>query len=129
MVRYFRNRVAAFMAVFWLLATLHCDLEAAGLFQDGHADQCCSSSLGCASDGCQVVEGGGYKPSSDALKVSAPDLVSCACLICLAASPVEVPERDLLPEGFVERPREWVPTWQFVQRAAPLSRAPSAILA
>lgn len=127
-MRYFRKRFAVFMAAFWLLATQHCALEAAGLWLDsGHATDCCATAQGCGSDGCRVVEDGGYKPSTEMLKVSAPDLLDCACLLCLGAAPIEVPESDLLPAGLVERPREWVPTWQFVQRAALSPRAPSHV--
>ena len=117
----FRHRfVAAFLAVFWLLATMHCQLEAAGLLEsDGVADQACCAGgeEHCSHDGCQIVESGGYSLRA-AAKISSPQLSLCFCLICPSISVPAVEAVAGYSRDYFERPLDWVPTWQFVQRAA-----------
>ena len=59
--------LAFFLLALWLPATLHCDLEAAGLIamhSDHGADIACDGSHArCPSENCRVIEDGGYKPS------------------------------------------------------------------
>ena len=113
----------------WLPATQHCVLDAAGVFTKS-----CSDNPGVgenhAKDACATVESSAYKASADTLKVSAPGLVAVLCSLCVplehAASP---PPSVILPAGSLDRPRDWVSTWQFAQRAAPSPRAPSRPLA
>ena len=127
----FRNKLFAVvvMAV-WLFATQHCGLEAAGLFA-GHDESvegssCCSSSGGCENDGCATVEDGAYRPDQSALVISAPVLSVDAFLVLCDVIPPQLLQAELaLPRDGFERPREWVTTWQFVQRAALSPRAPS----
>ncbi len=133
-MRRFRTFVALFLAALWLPATQHCDLEAAGMLSV-HCDQpagmqgTCADDH-CAGDGCDVVESGGYKVSSKTTKVSPPTLAVFACLFSL--TPLSRPTESstgLSAGADPGRPLEWVPTWQFVQRAALSPRAPSSILA
>ena len=117
------------LALAWVPVTQHCELEAMGLI----ANQCASTSHAdghsCSGDTCNEVEKGAYKPASGDLKVPSPLLLACAGAVCSAMAAV-IPSLEELPSPkVVEPPRELVPTWRFVQRAAPLSRAPSAILA
>lgn len=121
--------VALFLAAFWLLATQHCGLEAVGLLVQGceKAD----GQHGCngtehAADGCQIVESPTYKASNAQVKVPAPLLVACFCLDCFTAAERT---RTVVPETpswrYAERPRDWVPSRNFVQRVALAPRAPS----
>lgn len=129
----FRNQfVAGFLLAFWLLATQHCGLEAAGLF-DSHGDQpagCCQATDGCRGDGCRAIEGGEFRPDGSSVKIATPQLTACLCLAC-GSFALHAPEFELAatPTEILERPRDWVSTWHFVQRAALSPRAPSAILA
>ena len=126
---------ALFALALWLGATQHCNLEAAGILAS-HTDAvseggCCTGSdVGCASDGCESVENGAYRTASENVAVDAPAFVCCQCLICLSLdfSPVEVVKISGARTD-LERPLDWVPTWQFVQRAALSPRAPSLMVA
>lgn len=127
-VRLFRIALVPCFVAVWLLATQHCGLEAAGMWGSNvHAANCCPNGEGCTSDGCNVVEQGAYKPASDTLKVSTPDLFACVCLLCASTS-LDLSEglEALLPPSR-ERPSDWAHTWQFVQRAALSPRAPSLV--
>lgn len=132
-MRRFRTFFALFLAALWLPATQHCDLEAAGMLS-AHCDQPAGmqgtgADDHCAGDGCDVVESGGYKVSSNTAKVSAPTLAVLACLFTgdSLSHPAETSAGTLLGSDH-GHPVEWVPTWQFVQRAALSPRAPSGIL-
>lgn len=130
----FRHKLfAVFWVATWLLATQHCGLEAAGVFEQHTAvdQKCCSGGEPhCSHDGCDTVENGNYKVDSDVPTVPVPQFVECFCLICchISAPPLEASVDDLSWK-YIERPLNWVPTWQFVQRAAPAPRAPSLGLA
>ncbi len=112
----------------WLPATEHCALEAAGVLSNTCSDGC-SDKPGQA-DGCDTVENGAYKLSGDTLKVPAPDLFACVCHLCLHQIQSDA-TCELVPAfgALHERPRDWVPSWQFVRRAAPPSRAPTLLCA
>lgn len=123
--------VAVFLLAFWLLATQHCGLEAAGLLEPHTAsDQTCcpGGEAHCSHDGCEMVEDGNYRGDSGTAVISAPQFADCLCFICwnLSVPPLEVREDNSPTESF-ERPLNWVPTWQFVQRAALSPRAPSLV--
>lgn len=129
-----RKLMSAVMALaFWLAAAQHCNLEAAGIFTS-HASEssdtgcCASSGGGCASDGCELVENGAFRNTQDDVIVLIPCLSCCECLICLSlvVPPPATLELMASPDC-LERPLDWVPTWQFVQRAALSPRAPSSI--
>ncbi|MDO8544817.1 MAG: hypothetical protein Q7S40_30605 [Opitutaceae bacterium] len=131
----FRHKViAGFLLAFWLLATQHCRLEAAGLIEPhAVADQTCcpGGEAHCSHDGCDTVENEGYRIDSDSAVIPAPQFAACLCLICwnLSVPSFEIREGDASSSENFERPLNWVPTWQFVQRAALLPRAPSFVLA
>ena len=128
-MRRFSSFLVYLTLALWLPATQHCALEAAGLVSVTCND--CSSADHCGGkDGCSTVESGGYKPAVDALKALAPDLIICASYFCSQLVLFQA-ERALatLPRKTADRPRDWVPTWNFVRRAAPSPRAPSLSLA
>jgi len=129
-VRFFRNPMMLFLAAFWLLVTQHCGLEAAGAWPDvGHAANCCANGQDCSTDGCKVVEEGAYKVSGNLVKVPAPDLLTCLALIYACAPPATaLQESSPCPAELIQRPLDWLPTWQFERRAALSPRAPSRIL-
>jgi hypothetical protein len=127
-----KKLVAACLLAFWLVATQHCGLESAGFFaahhEEGEGAGCCSSAEGCATDGCAVVEDGAYRLGNSAPVIASPLLSACLCSVVWS---LDVPERELRADvslhGPLERPRDWLPTWQFVRRAAPSPRAPSLV--
>lgn len=116
--------VALLLLAIWLPATLHCDLEAAGLAPSAvacHDDHCTSEH---SADNCSLIEDGSFRASADTLKVASPNLVSfCACLLCGAAISISPPM--LAVEPSIAPPLELKVGWQFVVRAAPPARAPS----
>lgn len=74
-----------------------------------------------------MVESGLIKSSNEAIKVPTPSLAACTCFLCLQLLPPVVAVEPILAVTSSESPEHWVPVWQFVRRAAPLSRAPSLI--
>jgi hypothetical protein len=126
-----KKLVAACLLAFWLVATQHCGLESVGLFaahhEEGEGAGCCSSSEGCATDGCATVEDGAYRLANSAPVIPAPLLGGCLWSVNWSTN---VPLRELRVVAFrcpFERPLDWLPTWQFVRRAAPSPRAPSLV--
>jgi hypothetical protein len=112
-----------FLAI-WLPATEHCNLEAAGFIAKQCSDDCGQA----GSDGCNLVESGFYKSAPQVAKVSAPSLLAIAPFLCLEILPsLEAVEPLIGLTESLDRPRNWVTSWQFVRRAAPLSRAPSLV--
>jgi hypothetical protein len=128
-MRPFRATVALFLAIFWMIATQHCGLEAAGVLA-AHCEQA-SGAQGCGGadhdgDACKTVESGEYKLADVSSKVSPPQLVACVCLTYIAFAELRPePSAESLALGYFERAPNWVPTWQFVQRAALTPRAPT----
>lgn len=125
----FRQMLYVLLAFLWVPLTQHCELEALGFIEKTCAPVASNEGHSCGGDSCNELENGGYKPSSDGIKVAAPHLLAFACAIRLNLAPVDptVAEISLLPTA--ESPLDWVPSWQFVRRAAPPSRAPSLIVA
>ncbi len=129
-----RKFMSVVMALaFWLAATQHCNLEAAGVLAS-HASEssdtgCCASlGGGCDSDGCELVENGAFRNTQDDVVVLIPCLSCYERLICLSlAVPTPGTVELMASPDCLERPLNWVPTWQFVQRAALSPRAPSSI--
>ena len=128
-----RNKlVAACLLACWLVATQHCGLESAGLFaaHDGQveANGCCASSEGCANDGCEMVEEGAYRPDPATLGIVSPQLSPCLWSVTWNSHVSVVELRTNVSDcGRHERPLDWLPTWQFVRRAALSPRAPSFV--
>lgn len=117
------------LALAWVPVTQHCELEAIGLI----ANQCDSithaEGHSCVGDACNQLESGAYKPTNGSLKAPSPVLMACACVMCSGIVAVIPPAVELPSRIIVEPPPELRPTWRFVRRAAPLSRAPSSIQA
>jgi len=130
-VKRFFKILCVILAIGWLPVTQHCRLEAMGvaLMQCEHAGSANADSDSCARDGCSALEGGSYKLTTAKLSVPAPTLLEPIFIILVpTALKVEVAKVEFAPEERA-RPLNWVPSWQFVRRAAPPSRAPSVSLA
>lgn len=122
--------LAICVLAFWLVATQHCGLEAAGVF-GAHAEEelagCCTTGGGCVTDECGTVEDGNYRSDNTVRAMAAPQLTVCAVL---TRCRITVPPRGALPavgRGHFEPRLDWIPTWQFVRRAALSPRAPSLV--
>ncbi len=108
----------------WLPATMHCQLEAAGL-GGSHHDSCCaeeSATADCRGDACANIEASLIKESTPTFNLAAPvcdSLFHCAALaVASDAEPALSPIRQAPP-------LELKVAWQFIERAAPPARAPS----
>jgi hypothetical protein len=116
----------------WLVATQHCGLEAAGVWDavTGSEHAACCAADGCGHDGCDLVERESIPTTNFSLKVPAPQLFDCVHFLCMQAiQPVIVTEPSAEFAEGVERPLGWVPAWHFTRRAAQPPRAPSLIRA
>jgi len=111
-------------AILWVPITQHCLLEGA----EGNTIRCeHSTNESCAHDGCRIIEEGSYKTDSGTVKLAPPSSLSFAWLYWIASAP-ELEFRDAtIADEELSRPLNWVPTWQFVRRAAPPARAPSLL--
>lgn len=124
------RRLSTFICVLflamWLAATQHCNLEAAGLIEKNCEEDCGLSMAN--SDGCTVVESASYKAASPCVKAPSPDLQVVALFLFVQVSSLaDAAEPISGSVASIERPRDWVTSWHFVRRAAPLSRAPSLV--
>lgn len=116
------------LVTLWLPATLHCQLEAAGL-GESHHDDCCpeqSAPTGtdCLGDACANIETSLIKESAPDLNLAAPVGHHLFCGIAPAILRAALVAPALSPTGHAP-PLELKVTWQFVERAAPPARAPS----
>ena len=130
-VSLFRRVIAIALLALWLPVTQHCGLEAAGLVS-AHVPhpapaQCCDTGGPCSHDGCSLVESGLTKPGTELSKLPAPAFFVLASFLCLQFSAPDSLSEPALVVADSEQPLDWVPAWQFVRRAAPLSRAPSLV--
>jgi hypothetical protein len=126
--------VLALLAV-WLVATQHCGLVAAELWDAfgptetavclDHEDGCDS---GLAHDGCTPAEKG-LVASWHAVKVSAPHSHECVCVLVVTLEALMAAEESAVVVEAVEQPKAWLPLWHFERRAVQPARAPSSILA
>lgn len=121
-----RRLVALALLAVWLPATLHCDIETAGL---AGVFACCDDERSpaaandhCDDDACKTVEDGAVK--TDALA----KLVHPAALIVIALLPpaAEIPACAVRPAS-TDAPPELGRSWQFSVRAAPPARAPDVL--
>ncbi|HVU18304.1 MAG TPA: hypothetical protein VHD32_15480 [Candidatus Didemnitutus sp.] len=126
------TRVSKLMAMvllaLWMPATQHCALEAVGALITTCTDNCATGESP-DKDGCGSIESGNFKPSGAIVKAPAPSLFACAFHLCLQLAPQAHHESISLIGCAVVRADAWIPTWQFVRRAAPLPGAPSLSLA
>jgi len=123
--------VAIVLLALWLPTTQHCGLEAAGLIAaeapHGAEQGCCPTGESpCSHDGCNVVEGQLAKTGNGTIKLPVP-LEACTCILCLQLLPRFEAAEPVFAVKASESPEHWIPVWQFVHRAAPLSRAPSGL--
>jgi hypothetical protein len=120
------------LALAWVPVTGHCRIEALGVDFAACSDDCHEPSPAGAAhdDGCALIESGLYKTGSGTITVRAPAIASlcafCDCSRISALGPVLDPGTVSLR---ATHPRDWVPAWHFVQRAAPSPRAPSVVVA
>ena len=120
-----RRIIALVLLALWLPATMHCDLEAAGVKGIlGCHDHEAPCNTHCTVDACHSIEGVSYQFDSSVTKAPQPSLSLLVLPIALVVPAfVETPR-----EGEIERasaPPEVARTWHFVMRAAPPARAPS----
>ena len=121
--------LSLFMLAVWLTATQHCALEQAGLLKNACSDHCVADQES-HKDGCSTVEDASYKLSGNSLTVSAPNLVQCMCFLCLHRAALARPVEQPFSIGDSSREdQDWIASWHFVRRGAPLPGAPSLFLA
>lgn len=115
----------------WVPLTQHCGLQAAGFIptEISHTDsvECCTDGSSCHHDTCKVVESGVIKLANEAIKAPSPEMIVLLCIACQLPTLADLQGEVRALENGDERPLDWTAQWQFVRRAAPLSRAPSVI--
>ena len=115
----------------WLPAMQHCNLEAAGLFaaEAGQRETtaCCDTAERCLHDGCDLAENGLTKTASASFKLRAPDLSTCVCILCMQLTLPASLDESASRQSSESHPSDWLPTWQFVRRAALPARAPNFV--
>jgi len=120
--------LSLFTLAIWLTATQHCTLEQANVLKNTCPANCATGQAG-HNDVCSSVEGDSYKLSSSTLKVPAPNLVQCMCFLCLHRAAVEEQSEQSFSIGdSSQQARNWIASWHFVRRGAPLPGAPSLLL-
>ncbi len=122
-----RSYIALALLALWLPATLHCEMEMAGLFADSGTCHDRNSSGGtasedCAVDACAMLESGGFHSPTNTFLFKAPDLTACLLLL---VPPLEFVSPPAIRLDRTTAPAELIQTWQFVRRAALPPRAPS----
>lgn len=106
--------------------TQHCRLEAVGVVPQ-QCEQ--AGEQVCDSDGCSVLEDGAYKLGTATLTVAEPRLQPPLFVVALPVNLLAGTVAVDRTKDEISRPLNWVPSWQFVRRAAPPSRAPALSLA
>ena len=125
----FRAFFAWLLVALWVPAKAHCEIStmAGGLVAKVCAEQCDHTEGSDKSDGCGVIEAGRFFSNASNAVAPLPSLTVLACLACWHAELLTQAQPLAPPAWASDHPRDWVPTWAFVQRAAPLSRAPSFV--
>ena len=120
------------LVTLWFPATMHCALESANALPHWASCQTAAKDADhCSGDPCATVETALAKQTNPTLKLSEPDVLACACLVCLFAQPDIFSTHDsraLTGRAFGPA-AAWISNWQFVRRAAPLPGAPASLLA
>lgn len=120
---------ALLLLAFWLPATEHCALEAAGVIATLCHDDGGAAAQSCADDGCATLESAHYRVTLHLVQAAPPVLQDHVAALALAlASPTLALALEAAPPT-PGRPVDWVPVWHFVRRTAPPSRAPTSRLA
>ena len=119
-----RRLLALTLLALWLPATLHCDLEAAGLeiafVCHDHATPTAAAAH-CTDDACHALEEAAYTAFTLTKLVGVISL----SVLALLPEPADLPAAALSPAR-TDVPLEVLRSWQFRTRAAPPARAPSA---
>ena len=126
-MRRFRSLVALGLLAFWLPASLHCELELAGVFSDCGV---CQSQKDWPeqdndADGCAIAHNGAYRLPSDGLLLKAPELGPW--LVMMAIIPPTLDFVAIASLDATAASLEMVRRWQFRTRAAPPVRAPALL--
>lgn len=124
----FRAFFAWLLVALWVPAKAHCEIStmAGGLMAKVCAEQC-EHSVALEGDSCAIVEGGDFFSNASNAAAPLPSLTVLAGLSCWHAELLALAQPLAPPVWAADHPRDWVPVWAFVQRAAPLSRAPSLV--
>jgi len=128
-MRRLRSLIALALLALWMPATLHCELEWIGVFDDcsscdeqsGNAD----GARDCDADACAIVEKGAYRFGADVLLLKPPELTGWIFL-----SAIILPEADAIVTRTLDvtaSSPEVIRTWHFVTRAASPPRAPGLL--
>lgn len=126
-MRLWSKLFASLLVALWLPATLHCDLEAAGvdfLTHEDHASSPCRDT--CVDDSCHAIEGTSFTKELTTPRVLPPDALGVIVLL-LAPPPTIAEAPPALPR---RASPEWLAlhrTWSFVLRAALPARAPDTV--
>jgi len=114
----------------WAPATWHCDLEAAGLLQDGaHTDSCCQTSdEPCGDETCRDFTRTTASPTPTPALYAANTWANelRALLAQLEANALETSGAKVSP-GATPAIESLTRTWSFVRRNALPSRAPALV--
>ena len=127
-----RRLTAWLLLAFWLPATQLCALEMAGVLRldDAPEESCCGGNLCCGENECRLMEGATFQRDNAAPKVFVPLILTWVSFIELHAPGASLNDET---KNFgcesIERPKGWIPRWQFVRRAALMPRAPSSLSA
>lgn len=118
-----RRLIALVLVALWLPATLHCDLEAAGLeigvlCHDHDTPE--AAAAHCSDDACHAIEDAAYT----AVVLTKLVGVISFSVLALLPEPPDLPAATLSPAS-TDVPLEVPRSWQFTTRAAPPARAPS----
>jgi len=118
-----RRLLALALLAIWLPATLHCDLEAAGLeigvlCHDHDTPE--AAAAHCHDEACHAIEDAAYT----AITLTKLVGVISLSIVALLPEPLELPAAALSPAR-TDTPRELLRGWQFTTRAAPPARAPA----
>ena len=125
-MRRVRSIIALLLLALWLPATLHCDLEAAGIDDLlGLHHHEISSQPHCPDGPCHSIEGLSYKLDSIVLKVAQPNLPISSvewisAVVDFSFAPVTPLFHSTAPPGLAA-------TWQFSHRTAALNQAPPSL--
>lgn len=121
-MRVLRPILACCLALLWLPLTMHCQLEAMGVWVP---DPCGPHVGTCTHEACPVVEEGDFTSAVGTLKIAAPGMFDDHRSVDASLRALR-PPRELRPRlPMTDPPSDWVREWPFVRRAAGLPRAPA----
>jgi hypothetical protein len=116
----FRALVASLLIAWWLPATMHCAIEAAGWMDGGE-----SCPHHCDNDRCDQLESGNFRPTNGAVVIVAPAAAVVDFAVPLVRLAPQSAGRLRIDLARTAAPPGLARTWQFAARAAPQPGAPS----